>query len=116
MSYTREEKLEIIKAFLASGETMGAYQKRFGLGHCTLSNWMSNFGITNPLIEQRKAMRRELANKLEKASETAKDEEIARLKAELKSEQLKSEAYKTMIEVAEAELGVEIRKKAGVKQ
>ena len=41
---------------------------------------------------------------------------IQQLEQELKTEKLRTLAYKTMIEVAEEELGVNISKKAGAKQ
>ena len=42
--------------------------------------------------------------------------EVERLKKELEYEKLKSMAYSTMIDVAEEELHINIRKKAGAKQ
>jgi cell division protein FtsB len=51
-----------------------------------------------------------------KAKEMALESEISRLKAELKAERLKAEAYSVMIDVAEEQFGVDIRKKAGAKQ
>ena len=41
---------------------------------------------------------------------------IAKLEKELEAEKLKAEAYNALIEVAEEELGIDIRKKAGAKQ
>jgi hypothetical protein len=46
----------------------------------------------------------------------ALESEISRLKAELRAEKLKAEAYSVMIDVAEEQFGVDIRKKAGAKQ
>ena len=43
-------------------------------------------------------------------------EEIARLKEELEYEKLRSKAFETMIDIAEDELNVKIRKKSGAKQ
>ena len=51
-----------------------------------------------------------------RAKEMALESEISRLKAELKAEKLRSEAFSVMIEVAEEQFGVDIRKKAGAKQ
>ena len=41
---------------------------------------------------------------------------VAQLEKELKEEKLKSLAFSTMIDVAEEELGIDIRKKSGAKQ
>lgn len=42
--------------------------------------------------------------------------EILRLKSELTKAEIKAEAYDEMINVAESELGISIRKKSGAKQ
>ncbi|MBQ2013518.1 MAG: hypothetical protein II206_12115 [Bacteroidaceae bacterium] len=43
-------------------------------------------------------------------------DEISRLKKELEYERLRSKAFETMIDIAENELNVNIRKKSGAKQ
>ena len=43
-------------------------------------------------------------------------DEISRLKKELEHERLRSKAFETMIDIAENELNVNIRKKSGAKQ
>ena len=48
--------------------------------------------------------------------EQALEEKISKLEKELEAAKLKAEAYNALIEVAEEELGVDIRKKAGAKQ
>lgn len=43
--------------------------------------------------------------------ERALEAKIAKLEKELEAERLKTKAYDTMIDIAEAELGIDIRKK-----
>lgn len=52
----------------------------------------------------------------EKQASDAKDRRIKELERQLEDERLRSLAFSTMIEVAEEELGVPIRKKSGSKQ
>lgn len=102
-----------------------------GLGHCTLIKWMSIFTPAlatteahNQVIEEISIMRKERESsdelkKLEQELRRLKREqqkEREDLKKKLAYEQLKCEAYSTMIDVAEEQFGIEIRKKAGAKQ
>ena len=41
---------------------------------------------------------------------------LAQLEKELKDERMKTLAYKTLIDTAEEELGIDLRKKSGAKQ
>jgi hypothetical protein len=49
-------------------------------------------------------------------SDESLEQENARLRKELERERLRSEALNIMIDIAEKELGVSIRKKSGAKQ
>ncbi len=119
-NYSKDEKLSIIQAYLASGESMERFQIRNGLGHSTLSRWMTIFAFENPAKGQTLMKEVNPDNTAElkalRAKEMALESEISRLKAELKAEKLRSEAFSVMIEVAEEQFGVDIRKKAGAKQ
>ena len=119
-TYSKDEKLSIIQAYLSSGESMERFQNRNGLGHCTLSRWMTIFALDNPINGETVTKKNEPPDRSElkalKAKEMALESEISRLKAELKAERLKAEAYSVMIDVAEEQFGVDIRKKAGAKQ
>ncbi len=110
--YSDAEKLEIVKSFLASGETMDVFQSKNGMGHCTLSRWMTKFGFLNDTKDQ-SAMDK---SQEKSANEITLEAKIIQLEKELEHAKLQSLAYKTMIEVAEEELGIDIRKKSGAKQ
>ena len=115
--YTEAEKLQIIEEFLQSGLTMETYQEKNGMGHCTLSRWMTKFGFSNTSSKQSTEMKKTQENTTEKTvRELTLEAKVARLEKELKNEQLKSLAYSTMIDIAEEEFGIDIRKKAGAKQ
>lgn len=122
MYYTKEEKLEILQRFYQSGQTMDRFQEENHMGHCTLSKWMSIFAKeTNlpPLNTRVMAKIDDMEKRKQKASALDVKHlelEVERLKKELEYEKLKSMAYSTMIDVAEEELHINIRKKAGAKQ
>jgi hypothetical protein len=81
---------------------------------------MTIFALDNPINGETVTKKNENPDRSElkalKAKEMALESEISRLKAELKAERLKAEAYSVMIDVAEEQFGVDIRKKAGAKQ
>jgi len=115
--YDAAEKLQIIEEYMHSGESMDTFQTKYGMGHCTLSRWMTNFGLSNTSQEQIIEMKEKLDKSPEKTlRELALEAKVAQLEIELKAEKLKTEAANAIIDVAEEKLGIDIRKKAGAKQ
>lgn len=74
----------------------------------TLIAWQKKQMIKNKKLEERLSTESQRVELLQK--------QIAALQAALAQEQLKSEAYKTLIEIAEKAYKIEIRKKSGAKQ
>lgn len=106
----------------------------FSLSKSTISNWIRNFATENPqneLVMKRQGkvtMQQELssaepqkatgspATGLSESSDvTALQAEIKRLKKALAQESLRADVYDEMINVAEQQFGISIRKKAGTK-
>ncbi len=115
--YNGAEKLQIIEEYMRSGESMEAFQVKYGMGHCTLSRWMTNFGLSNTTQRQYIEMKKKLTESPEKTlRERTLEAKVAQLEKELKAEKLRAEVANIMIDVAEEELGIDIRKKAGAKQ
>lgn len=115
--YNDAEKLQIIEEYMNSEEAMETFQAKHGMGHCTLSRWMIKFGLSNTSQKQFADMKRAVGQTPVKSlAERTLEAKVAQLEKELRKEKLKSLALSTMIDVAEEELGVDIRKKAGAKQ
>ena len=115
--YNDAEKLQIIEEYMNSGEAMETFQVKYGMGHCTLSRWMTKFGLSNTSQKQFIEMKKVVQQSPDKTlRERMLEAKVAQLEKELKEEKLKSMAYSTMIDVAEEELGIDIRKKSGAKQ
>jgi hypothetical protein len=70
--------------------------------------WQKQQLMKNKALEQKLASDRENVEALQN--------QIAALKAALAQEKLKAEAFSTMIDIAEQEFKIEIRKKSGAKQ
>ena len=117
--YNDSEKLRLLEDFRNSGVSMDQFQKFHGLGHCTISRWMTKFGLSNQksnsaVVKMSKTRKKTTSS--EDLSRRILEARIQQLEQELKTEKLRALAYKTMIEVAQEELGVDISKKAGAKQ
>lgn len=117
ITYSRAEKLEILQRFYVSGQTKDRFQKGHNLGHCTLSRWMTIFAEETdiPSLNTQAISRIKTMESEKKSAELLEvkrlELEVERLKKELEYERLKSVAYSTMIDVAEEQFGIDIRKK-----
>lgn len=117
--YSDAEKLKLLEEFQTSGVSMSQFQEEYGLGHCTISKWMIKFGMLKrqePKSKMKMSPKSNKSLKSDNITERILEARIQQLEQELKSEKLRTLAYKTMIEIAEEELGIEISKKAGAKQ
>lgn len=118
-TYTDDEKMEILDEYLSSGLPMDVIQKKYHMGHCTISKWLSKFDLSNFRETQIKTMAENRTNSLcvsKPRKELELEEKIKNLEKELKLEKLKTLALETVIDVAEKELKIDIRKKAGAKR
>lgn len=114
--YNDAEKLQIIEEYMNSGEAMETFQAKRRMGHCTLSRWMTKFGLSNTSPKQFVEMKKAVEKSSEKSLvELRLEAEAAQPEKELKKEKLKSLAYSTMTDVAEEELGIDILDKYHLK-
>ncbi len=65
--YTIADKVRILTKYLNSEDSMEAIQMKYGMGHCTLTRWMTTFGISNMPWEQICEMKISLETVPEKA-------------------------------------------------
>ena len=115
--YTDAEKLGIIMEYMNSGESMEKFQTKKMMGHCTISRWMTKFGLSKTSHKQFEEMGKKTEVSEDKSQrELILEAKLAQLEKELKDERMKTLAYKTLIDTAEEELGIDLRKKSGAKQ
>jgi transposase-like protein len=115
--FTDELKLQIVQEYLSTvlsqQELMHKYNFR---GKNNITNWMRKFGLRAP-SEQQIELQRTMAKQTEKtAQERELEAKVQKLEKELDYERLRTLALNTMIDVAERDLKISIRKKAGAKQ
>lgn len=107
--YSDSFKLGIVRR-VANGElTKEQARIDFGIGgNSSILEWMRKFGYSSDIPTQRA---------MKKPKTTSEDPEqlkvkIRKLEKQVRMEQIRSEFYQTMIDVAERELGISIRKKS----
>ena len=107
--YSEEFKLKVVHEVLRGEISKETCREKYGIkGHSTVLKWIRKFGLSKEPIkmDQKKRKIKPLDLKVE----------IRLLKKELSYEKLKSEALSEMIEIAEDEFKISIRKKSGAKQ
>ena len=118
-------KQQAITEYLTQGAGYRLLAKKYGVSRTTINKWvMIHQGIHNlaPTEKQKKYYLSAINNKpdntaadgVEKKQELT--QKIALLKKQLAWENLRSEALDTMINIAEKQLDISIRKKSGSQQ
>lgn len=106
---------EVIRLHYTEGVQLCELNKLIPVNSKTIQNWISNFAA-----EQKDKRLRMKAHESQSPVVSTDVEqlqaELAKLKKELEYEQLKSAAYNEMINVAEEQFHISIRKKAGAEQ
>lgn len=85
-------------------------------GNNTIKLWMRKFDMQTP-SQQQIELQRIMAKEKEKTPyELELEAKVKRLESQLEDEKLRTLALRTMIDIAEKELKISIRKKSGAKQ
>jgi transposase len=117
---------EVIRLHYEYGYGESRISKILPIGHATVSRWIAIFAAEN--AEKSIPMKRaRTKSKLPTATEPPPNmsestdikvlqAEVVRLKSQLKSAQMRADAYDEMINVAESKFHLPIRKKVGAKQ
>lgn len=118
--YSEEMKLMVIEQVLSGGISMCEASRRYKIaGNCTVSRWISKFmSQNNPNFNNEQPdMVHRLSEEEDPKGEIGRlREKIKQLEDQLEYEKLRSEAYETMIRIAEKEFKLPIKKKFGAKQ
>ena len=115
--FTDELKMQVVQEYLDTDLSQVELQKKYGIkGNASILNWMRKFGLQEPnenLIEIRHAMSKETEKTSHERELESKVKELEKL---LEYEKLRTTALNTMIDIAERELKISIRKKSGAKR
>jgi len=135
-NYSNEEKQQIVEEYLQNSVSQSYIMQKYNLkGHTSILNWIRQFGLES-LYELKKAKmnkqpvddralliaeNNELKSRLEElealiASQSPDKSEVELLKKKLYHAEMAACAYNTMIEIAENNFGIDIKKKSGAKR
>lgn len=116
-------KTQIVTEYLTQGAGFRLLAKKYGISRTTICKWVAiHQGIHNlPLTEKQKRYSTSMNSSPQKSSSQqqsieALQQKIAALEKQLEWEKLRSEALDTMIDIAEKNLNIPIRKKPGAQQ
>ena len=116
-NFSPEEKMAMIQEYLTTDISMSAMIRKYHIGHSSIPRWMANFGIPMPeRVLPSNVMVQQNEKQTSAITVESLESQLKSLQAELEREKLRNLALNTMIDVAEEELHIDIRKKAGAKQ
>ena len=117
-NYSKKRELyydEVIRLHYTEGVQLCELNKLIPVNPSTIKKWISNFASEQK--DRRLRMKAHESQSPVANTDVEKlQSELAKLKKELEYEQLKSAAFNEMINVAEKQFNISIRKKAGAKQ
>lgn len=123
MEYPESFKRKVIEEYLNTGGTKTRLLYKYGIKfRSAVQTWMKQLGYKD--IRERTSYL-ELKNQIELAAKFSKttspsdaaslQKQLQELERQLEDEKLRCEAYRRMIEIAEKELNVSIRKKSNTR-
>ena len=125
-SSTRDTYLAQALTLSKQGLPVSTIVKLIPVDRATIYRWIAKFAVDNPQEEpsvmakkSKKGSRVQpeaLINEALPDDVIALQKEIKNLRAQLTKAEIKAEAFDELINVAEAQFGIQIRKKAGAKQ
>lgn len=98
------DKSEVVAEYLKGGISLRKLARKYGVNHRQIHRWVKEFGEGgSPVGKDVRYTGEQVA-------------EIKRLRKELEDARLKNELLVAMIDIAEEQMGIDIRKKRGAKR
>ncbi len=110
MKKTEQEKEAIIAEYLMGGTTYRNLGEKHGIGFKTIHLWVLKF--QGKTLSKKKI----ISTKQKTSKEVALPTDVKQLQEELRKAKLYNELLNAMIDIAEEELKIDIRKKSGTKR
>lgn len=116
--FTDELKLKIVQEWLNTDVSQRELKQKYGIvGNDHFYQWMCKFGLSKPRGERSINIQREMSKEALKTDrEKLLELKVRQLEKDLEFERLRTHALDKMIEIAERDLNIAIRKKAGTRQ
>ena len=115
--FTDDFQMQVVQEYLTTDISQEELKKKYNFkGNNNIYRWMRKFDLSKPNEEQIELHRTMTKENQKSFSEQQLELEVKKLEEELKRERLKTLALNTMINIAERELKIDIRKKPGAKR
>jgi transposase len=112
--YSQAFKLQVVEEVLQGEISKEQARRKYGLrGKSAVLNWMRKFDVAG--YKQMPSCFEHMKEE-EKKNQSALEKRVKELERALEDAQLKAEGYNRMIDIAERELKISIRKKSSTKQ
>jgi transposase-like protein len=112
-----EVKLQAIEEYMTTDISREQLKEKYGFaGNNNISKWMRKFDIVKPDDGEIKLLQTMAKESQKTPREIELEEKIRKLEKDLAYANLRNHALDTMINIAERELKISIRKKPGPKQ
>ena len=114
---TDDLQYQIVQEYLTTEITYDELKVKYNFGgNDNIRNWMTKFGISKQNVDQIKQDRVMASTSSKSSRELELEQKIRLLEDELNKEKLKTAALSTLINIAERDLQIDIKKKCGAKQ
>jgi transposase len=115
--FPNEFKLQVVQEYLSTSMSQKELMEKYKIrGNNTIKQWMRKFDLQLP-SQQQIELQRMMAKEKEKTPyERELEAKVKKLEQQLEDEKLRTFALSTMIDLAEKEFKIPIRKKSGAKQ
>lgn len=115
--FTDEFKLKVVQEYLQTDQSSKLIMEKYNIrGNQCIWNWMRKFGLSYPPEDQVKIASQMTKESNKTPQELELEQKLKILEKDLEHEKLRTRALNTMIDIAEKELKISIRKKSGAKQ
>lgn len=108
-----EKRGEVVREYERGGVTLRELSRRYGVGRTTIHRWVKEAQAAGGIEELE---RQELTGELSLKQKRELPADVKRLRKELEEARVYNELLNAMIDIAEEQMGIEIRKKRGARQ
>ena len=112
--FSREFKFSVVEEYLSGSLGASALSKKYSIHLTTLYSWIRTFAPEhkfNSCIAMSKRKKESESDEIRSLKLALRQKEL-----ELRREKMRADLYETMVDVAEEQFNICIRKKAGTKQ
>lgn len=116
--FSEDYRLQVVTDYYASGQSKGFIKRKYNLSHVSLLNyWIAKYAVDSKDLSLPSSMKEAQMNKnVDHRHEQDLEKRVHELEKALSYARLQNQALNVLIDVAEKNEGIQIRKKTGTKQ